>query len=134
MPIYEYKCRSGHLITELRKYESRLDTVVCGKCGQHAGIVVSMPAKTAWSWGDTKWDGYHDRGLNMTLRDKNHRERVMKAKGLRELQDGEVEAEVSRATREQEQHDKNMSKFQRVLSDTGSTAMAMAETFPNPEV
>lgn len=134
MPLYEYRCRSGHLITMLRNYQSRLDEVICATCSQPAGIVVSMPARTSWSWGDTKWDGYHDRGLNVTLRDQKHRERVMKQRGLRELQDGEVEREISRATREQEQHDKNMKTYQTVLQDTGSTAMAMAQTFPNPEV
>jgi hypothetical protein len=133
MPLYEYRCRSGHEITKLRKYEARLETVVC-QCGQQAGIIVSMPAKTAWSWGDTNWDGYHDRGLNMTLRDKTHRDQVMKSRGLREVNDGEVEAEITRATREKEKHDRNMATFQRVLSDTGSHNMAMAQTFPDPEV
>lgn len=134
MPLYEYRCQSNHLITKLRRYERRLDTVICPVCQDQAGIVVSMPAKTAWAWGDTQWDGYHDRGLNVTLRDKKHREAVMKARGLREVQDGEVEAEVARATREKDQHEKNIGTFQRVLKETGSTEMAMAQTFPNPEV
>jgi hypothetical protein len=133
MPLYEYRCRSGHEITKLCKYEARLTSIIC-HCGQHASIMVSMPAKTAWAWGDTNWDGYHDRGLNMTLRDKKHREQVMKSRGLREVNDGEVEAEVARATREQEKHDKNMATYQRVLSDTGSHGIAMAQTFPDPEV
>lgn len=133
MPMYEYRCRSGHHITKLRKYEQRLDQIVC-QCGQHAAVLVSAPAKTAWSWGDTQWDGYHDRGLNMTLRDKKHREQVMRARNLREVEEGEVEREISRVFGEKDQHERNIATFQRVLQDTGSTSIAMAETFPNPEV
>lgn len=133
MPLYEYRCLDGHQITKLRKYEARFNEVVCD-CGREASILVSAPAKTAWSWGDTQWDGYHDRGLNMKLRDKKHREHVMKARGLREVNDGEVEAEIRRVTREHDEHERNMKKFQTVLKETGSTSTAMAQTFPNPEV
>tara|TARA_R100000654_G_scaffold16146_1_gene34040 strand:- start:3881 stop:4174 length:294 start_codon:yes stop_codon:yes gene_type:complete len=97
-------------------------------------MVVTMPAKTAWQWGDTKWDGFRDRGLGITYRDKAHRDSVMKERNLRPLQDGEVEAEQSRVSREHEKHEKNVRTFQRVLEDTGSSAMAMAQTFPDPEV
>ena len=133
MPLYEYSCRSGHLIERLSKYERRLQLIRC-KCCQPAALVVSMPAKTAWSWGDSKWEGFNDRGTNVTYRDKRHREQVMKERGLRELREGEVEAEQRRVMREHEQHETNMATFQRVLKDTGSSSKAMAETFPNPEV
>ncbi len=110
MPLYEYRCRSGHEITKLCKYEARLTSIIC-HCGQHASIMVSMPAKTAWAWGDTNWDGYHDRGLNMTLRDQKHREQVMRQRGLREVNDGEVENEIRRATSEHEKHERDMKKL-----------------------
>ena len=96
--------------------------------------LVSAPAKTPWSWGDTVWDGYHDRGLNVTLRDKAHREAVMASRGLREVEDGEVENEIRRATSEKDRHDREMKTFDTVLKDTGSSAIAMEQTFPNPEV
>ena len=134
MPLYEYKCRAGHSIEKLRKYTSRLDEVVCDTCGGHATIAVSMPAKTVLGWGDTPWDGKYDRGLGVKIRDKKHREAVMKAKGLRQLEPGEVEAEQRRATREKEAHDAQVNKFQTVLKDTGSTSMAMAQTFPDAGV
>lgn len=130
MPLYEYACLDGHLSTHLRKFEDR-DTVSNCACGQPVSRLVSAPAKTAWSWGDTRWDGYHDRGLNMKLRDAKHREQVMKARGLREVNDGEVEAEIRRVTREHEQHERNMKTYQTVLKDTGSAATAAAVTFPN---
>jgi hypothetical protein len=96
--------------------------------------LVSVPAKTALSWGDTPWAGRRDRGLNMVFRDKAHRDQVMKQRGLRQLEDGEVENEQRRVMREHEQHNANVAKFQRVLQDTGSTTKAMAETFPDPEL
>ena len=93
-----------------------------------------MPAKTAWQWGDTNWDGLYDRGLGTKIRDKKHREQIMNERGLRQLQDGEVEAEQRRVMREHEQHEKNINTFKKVLNDTGSTSKAMAQTFPNPEI
>lgn len=134
MPLYEYVCRAGHSIEVLRKYETRLNAIVCDVCGNPSTIVVSAPAKTALSWGDTEWDGRYDRGLGAQLRDKKHRESLMKAKGLRQLEDGEVEAEQRRAIREKETHEAQMNTYQTVLKDTGSTAMAIAQTFPDAGV
>lgn len=133
MPLYEYKCACQR-VELVRKYERRDDEVLCGLCGGLLVRLVSAPAKTVWSWGDTPWDGYHDRGLNMKLRDRKHREQVMAARNLREVEDGEVEREISRVAGEKDRHERNISTFQRVLQDTGSTSIAMAETFPNPEV
>jgi len=58
----------------------------------------------------------------------------MAAKGLRELQDGEVEAEQRRVQREHDQHNENVSTYQKVLEDTGSPVKAMEQTFPTPEL
>lgn len=133
MPLYDYQC-DCQKIELVRKYERRDDEMICSSCGTAFVRLVSMPSKTAWSWGDTQWDGYHDRGLNMKLRDKKHRDKVMQARGLREVNDGEVEAEVRRVTREHDEHERNMRTYQKVLKDTGSASTAMAQTFPNPEV
>lgn len=107
---------------------------MCADCGEPAKLVPSLVSKTALRWGDTQWDGKHDRGLGVTLRDRNHRDQLMQERGLRPLEDGEVEAEQSRVTSEHEQGEKDMKTYQRVLADTGSTSIAMAETFPDPEV
>jgi putative FmdB family regulatory protein len=133
MPLYEYSCACGRRLERLRPIDKRSTPVDC-PCGLQAKHVPSMPARTAFSWGDTKWDGFYDRGLNVTLRDKNHRKAVMKQRGLRELQPGEVEAEQSRVLREHEQHEKNIKTYTTALKETGSTETAMARTFPNPEV
>tara|TARA_R100001086_G_scaffold217333_2_gene133754 strand:+ start:348 stop:749 length:402 start_codon:yes stop_codon:yes gene_type:complete len=133
MPLYEYRCACGMHYERLRTMSSRSTPVQC-VCGLEARHVPSMPARTAFAWGDTQWDGFHDRGLNITLRDKKHREAVMKKRGLRELQPGEVEAEQRRVCREHEQHEQNIKTYTTTLKETGSTETAMARTFPNPEV
>jgi putative FmdB family regulatory protein len=133
MPIYEYRCADGHRSEKLRKFENRKDAAACARCGAPASLAVAAPARTAWAWGDTQWNGFHDRGLNVTLRDKAHRESIMKQRGLRQVEDGEIEREISRATSEKDNHEAQVAKFQRVLADTGSTAKAMIETFPTPD-
>lgn len=57
----------------------------------------------------------------------------MRSRGLRPLEDGEVEAEQSRVTSEHDRCEQNMKTYQSVLEDTGNTSIAMAETFPNPD-
>ena len=138
MPLYEYKCPVCSTRTEaIRPYTRRDASPLCPgcrSCDQRMTRLVSTPAFTPCSWGDTRWDGLHDRGLNVKLRDRNHRDAIMKKRGLREVQDGEVEAEISRVTSEQAEHDRNIQTYQRVLKDTGSSSIAMAQTFPNPEI
>ena len=134
MPLYEYECDHGHTTERVRRYEICRNPAVCSSCGQAASLIPSLVAKTAGRWGDTQWDGKHDRGLGVTLRDRNHRDQVMAARGLREAEAGEVEAEQSRVTSQHSHDEQNMKTYQRVLKDTGSTSMAMAQTFPNPEV
>lgn len=135
MPMYEYECPVCSMRTEvIRPYEKRDLSPLCPgcmSCDQGMDRLVSVPAKTAFAWGDTPWAGRRDRGLNMVFRDKAHRDQVMKQRGLRQLEDGEVEIEQRRVMREHEQHNANVAKFQRVLQNTGSTTKAMAETFPD---
>ena len=133
MPLYEYLCEGGHSHTVLRKYAQRDEPFICS-CGDAGKRVPSAPARTAYGWGDSKWDGYYDRNLQITYRDKKHREAVMKQRGLRELQPGEVEAEQRRVSREHDQHERNIKTYETALKETGSQAVAMARTFPNPEV
>ena len=127
MPLYEYQCgRTGRRLELLRRYEDRK---FC-PCGCGAKRLISAPAKTAMRWGDTPLDGRYDRGLGTTLRDKNHRAQIMQARGLRELQEGEVEAEISRAEKESAAHDVTVQSFKHHLAETGDTGLAIARTFP----
>jgi putative FmdB family regulatory protein len=134
MPIYEYKCGKCGLETEqLFKHRDRPATIEC-PCGYDSDLLFSAPARTAWSWGDTKWDGYHDRGLNLKLRDEAHRKAVMAKRGLREVQDGEVEREIARVTREKEEHDRQVSTFTKVMAETNNVGLAAERAFPPVEV
>jgi len=54
----------------------------------------------------------------------------MKRRGLREMQDGEVECEVARAERETAQHDSNVAAFNKHRAETGDVGLALARTFP----
>ena len=131
MPIYEYDCKtSGLRIEVLRK---PLDRHVC-PCGCGAPRVISAPAKTAYRWGDSKWDGSLDRGLGTRLVSKKHREAVMAQKGLRELQEGEVEREIREVTREAEQHNANVAAFTKHKAETGDAGLALARTFTSEGV
>jgi putative FmdB family regulatory protein len=133
MPLYEYLCKPcGKVFERLRSYPQRHEAFC--DCGLLVSYIPSAPARTSYQWGDTKWDGSHDRALNMTWRDKNHRDAVMKKRGLRELQPGEVEAEQKRVSNDHQQHERNMKTYSTTLKETGSQAVAMARTFPNPEV
>lgn len=134
MPLYDYRCSEGHVTEVLLAYTERASERRC-ICGRASSILVSMPARTSYGWGDTKWDGFHDRALNVTFRDKAHRDREMQKRGLRELAPGEVEAEQSRVTSEHDKHEAQMATFQSTMAETGGdSALAMERTFPNPEV
>ena len=131
MPIYEYACtRTGRYIEAIRKYEER---AVC-PCGCGAKRIISAPAKTAYRWGDTKWDGKRDKGLGIILRDENHRKRVMAARNLRELDDGEVEQHVREVQADAAKHEANIAAFNKHKAETGDTGLALARTFPCKEI
>jgi putative FmdB family regulatory protein len=131
MPIYEYPClERGHLVEVLRRYEDR---AVC-PCGCGAKRLISAPAKTAFRWGDTKWDGRYDKGLGTTLRDENHRRQLMKAKGVRQLEDGEIESHAKAVQADHDAHEANMATFLKHKAETGDAGLALARTFPSEGV
>lgn len=130
MPLYEYLCEvQGRRIEVLHKYNERY---VC-PCGCGATRLMSAPAKTALRWGDTQWHGRYDRGLGVTLQDENHRQAIMKERGLRQLREGEAEAEIAEVVAETKEHDDNMSRFNKHMAETGDTGLALARTFPCEE-
>jgi len=127
MPLYDYHCKKTGQRTEyLVSYEKR---AFC-PCGCGAIQLMSAPARTAYRWGDTQWDGRYDHGLGTTLRDANHRKQIMQERGLRELQDGEVEAQVADMEADMATHDRNMATFNKHRAETGDVGLAIARTFP----
>lgn len=131
MPLYEYPCtRTGERIEALRRYEDRR---LC-PCGCGAKRLISAPAKTAYKWGDTKWDGKYDRGLGVTLRDENHRKQIMSSRGLRELNNGEVDQHVKEVQADLDTHNATVATFEKHKAETGDAGLALARTFPCEEV
>lgn len=133
MPLYDFRCPKGHVVERLLDYDERNTTPRC-PCGEVSTVGVSMPAKTAFSWGDSAWTGKRDRALGVTYRDKAHRTAIMHERGLRELQPGEVEAEQRRSAREHTKHVADMKTFETAMAETNNSEVAMARTFPHPEL
>lgn len=82
MPLRDLDCRNCGVHEVLVKYE---DPDVCPECGLPAQRLVSMPARTSNSWGES--NARFDKGLGMTIRSAQHRDQVLKAKGLVPLSD-----------------------------------------------
>jgi len=130
MPLYEYHCDvKGHRIEVIRRYEER---GLC-PCGCGARRIISAPAKTALRWGDTEWSGRYDRGLGTTIRDRRHREALMRQRGLRQLEDGEIDAQISSRQKEVDDHEDTMKSYNKHLGETGDAGLALARTFPCTE-
>ena len=131
MPLYEYDClMTGKRMEVLRVYTDRR---FC-PCGCGAPRVISAPARTAFRWGDTQWSGRYDRGLGTTIRDEKHRKELMKRRGLRELQPGEVEREIASAEKRDAEHDANVANFNKHRAETGDVGLALARTFPADKI
>lgn len=130
MPLYEYKCSTCGSRTETIRSFTRRDELPSCACRGAMLRCVSAPSKTPWSWGDTSFDGFRDRGLGTTIVSKKHRELLMKQKGLREVEDGEVEAEIRTVTAAAEKHDREMETYKKVFKATGSHTAAIDQTFP----
>lgn len=135
MPLYEYRCIDrgcGDVQERIRAFEQR-DTAPLCPCGQTTHRTVTAPARTASQWGDSFWDGRRDRGLRTTLVSKKHREAVMKQRGLRQLEDGEVERHIKDIQADHEKHERNVAAFNKHKAETGDTGLALARTFPAHE-
>ncbi len=77
MPTYDYRCETcGYETTALRKIEDRLDAPECH--GQMKQIIKSIRA-----YGDL--EPYYDDNLETHIESRQHRQRVLKDKGLSEL-------------------------------------------------
>ena len=134
MPLYEYRCSCGWGDEFVRKYEVSRRPVECEDCGDLATLVLPKPAKPVRRWGDSHFNPYYDHGLGLQVRSPQHRAQVMKERGLRQLEPGEVEAEQRISSREHAAPQENMAPYNRVLGDTGSVLKAAEQTFPDVEV
>ena len=133
MPLYEYRCIDcGASQERICSFEQRDESPLCS-CGQTTHRTVTAPARTASQWGDSFWDGRKDRGLRTTLVSKKHREAVMRQRGLRQVEDGEVERHIKDIQADHEKHERNVATFNKHKAETGDTGIALARTFPAHE-
>lgn len=129
MPLYDVSCPS----CGVREVLARPNTPVpCPSCGGATQRLVSMPARTSASWGDSQ--GYFDRGLGCYVENSQHRERVMKAKGLAPLSDfakHAVEDYAESQVNERKEHERVMARLESNMKEhNGDQAAAIAATFP----
>lgn len=86
MPIYEYQTEDGRIYEHICKYEDRPEALKMsdGSIAYRKDVV--LIAKTNHSWGDSQW-GQYDPDLGCVIQNHAHREKVMKEKGVRPVED-----------------------------------------------
>ena len=93
--------------------------------------LVSSPAFTPSSWCDSQWAGRYDKGLGVTLRDKAHRERVMKARGLVEDNAYDQQNRLDKSVSAHGDHERTVKRYEHNLREAnGDKGLAIANTFP----
>lgn len=54
MPLFEYKCKSGHIMEELKPVTCNPDSAeecpICSVCGRLTRLIVSAIARTSDKW------------------------------------------------------------------------------------
>ena len=135
MPLYEYQCPICATRTEaVRSYTRRDASPICPGCRSYdlaMDRLVSAPAFTPSSWGDSKWAGKYDKGLGVTLRDKNHRERIMKARGLVEDTAYDQQNRLDQSMSAHGDHERIVKQYEHNLREAhGDKGLAIAATFP----
>jgi hypothetical protein len=93
--------------------------------------LVSAPAFTPSSWGDSQWTGRYDKGLGVTLQGKAHREQIMKARGLVETTAYDQDNRLDKAMSAHGDHERTVKRYEHNLREAnGDKGLAIANTFP----
>ncbi len=104
--------------------------LTCG-CGSAATRQVTASARTPFRWGESA--GYFDRGLGCHVADHSARQRIMRERGLREVDDAEVQRHIDTTRSEAAEHDRQAAAFSSTLRATGGDVQAATEAaFPSP--
>ena len=132
MPLYEAKCPECDTRVEyLRPHARRAETPACLLCQVPTTPCVSAPAYTPSGWGDTKWAGRYDRGLGVTLKDKNHRDRIMQSRGLTEDTKYDQQNRLDKSLSDHGEHERTVRRYENNLREAnGDRGLAIANTFP----
>lgn len=139
MPLYRYRCASGHSVEKLHKYAERPVEMTCPTCGARSCLDVAAsfrPAKTAGKWGESA--GRYDRGLGCYVRNSAERDAVMAARGWvaeSDMPNGYADSVIQTGLNEKAEHERNMAKYEYHLKEhKGDAGAAWAETFPAEEI
>lgn len=135
MPLYEYECPICATRTEaVRPYTRRDASPICPGCRSYdlaMDRLVSAPAFTPSSWGDSKWAGKYDKGLGVTLQSKAHREQVMKSRGLVEDTAYDQQNRLDKSVSAHGDHERTVKRYEHNLREAGGDkGLAIANTFP----
>lgn len=121
MPLYDYKCPSGHRFEQFQKMSEGAGTVVCPTCGTIAEKQLSAPRVR----GD--YPGYSCPITGTWIEGRRAHEENLARHGCRVLETGEREhAERVRQKEEKRFEDSLDETVERVLHDAGSDAVAVA--------
>ncbi len=133
MPLYTRECmRCQVRFDVLKKMSKRDDPVPCKTCKGETSRGVELIASTPSGWGDSRWSGRFDKGLGITLRDKAHRDRVMKERGLVEDTVTDQRKRLDHAVKDANEHERTMTRFKSELTKAdGDRGLAVANTFPS---
>ena len=135
MPLYEYGCPiCSTRVEAVRPYDRRDSSPICPGCRSHdlkMERLVSAPAFTPSGWGDSQWAGRYDKGLGVTLRDRAHREHIMKARGLVEDTAYDQQNRLDKSVSAHGDHERTVRKYEHNLREAGGDrGLAIANTFP----
>ena len=71
-----------------------------------------------------KDSGYFDKALGSYIESATHKDRILKERNLRPVSDNELEASMSDQVSDALEHEKTLTTFQKVMSETQSFAAA----------
>jgi len=141
MPIYDFKCAQHGEWEALVKWAQGSK---CPECGAPGVQQVSMPAKmtTLWNAGwnsGLSGNGFHSPSVGHRVSDKREEEKIMNARGFRNVKDlgGEAfeDSFTANAQREVREHNTLVAKYQSNLKEAGGDKIrAVTETFPAHEM
>tara|TARA_R100000664_G_C2755140_1_gene142800 strand:- start:518 stop:862 length:345 start_codon:yes stop_codon:yes gene_type:complete len=109
MPLYEVKCTSCHALDEVLCEFEDLERITCVICDSQVLRRTTMFARHG-SWSGS-YSGYYDRGLGCYVESYQHREKLMKERGLRPVSSQELEEGVDKTVNDFRNHDKQISKL-----------------------
>lgn len=135
MPLHTYKCRYGHISEELYRQDEKVyGTIDCEICTEISYKQVPIIASTPAKWGDSH--GYFSPDLNCYIKNSQHHDQVMDAKGLRPVTNSyEILDQATKDIRQLENLNAITDKFDRVLKETGGDiAEAVEASMPASQI